>query len=44
MKIKELDKEFVKRGIKYTQVEKNDLYVVYRCENQEYKEVYLNIS
>lgn len=43
MKIRELEKEFVKGGVKYTQIEKNDVYVLYRCQCLEYADTYYEV-
>lgn len=43
MKIKELPKEFIKKGIKYTQVEKNDDFVIYKCKNLEFDDHYFEL-
>ena len=32
MRIKELKKDFVLRGVHYSQLIKNDVFVIYRCE------------
>ena len=43
MKIKELPKEFEKKCIKYTQIEKNDTFVIYRCKNLEFEDEYFEL-
>lgn len=44
MKIRELEKEFTRRGVVYTQIEKNDELVLYKCHdidgNFDYYEVF----
>lgn len=43
MKLRELQKEFEKKGVRYTQLEKNNIYVLYRCEVLDYKDVYYEV-
>ena len=43
MKIRELEKEFVKKGVRYTQIEKNDVYVLYKCQCLEYSDTYYEV-
>lgn len=43
MKIKYLPKEFVKKGVKYTLLEKNDVFVLYRCDSVEYNYGYYEV-
>lgn len=43
MKLRELPKEFEKKCVRYTQLEKNNIYVLYRCEVLDYKDVYYEV-
>lgn len=43
MKLRELPLEFEKKGVRYTQLEKNNIYVLYRCEALGYKDVYYEV-
>lgn len=52
MKLKELPKEFEKKGVRYTQLVRNlyevadgekDGYLIYRCENVEFGNVYYEV-
>lgn len=43
MKIKYLPKEFVKKGVKYTLLEKNEVFVLYRCESIAYGYSYFEV-
>lgn len=43
MKLRELPLEFEKKGVRYTQMEKNNVYVLYRCEVLDYKDVYYEV-
>lgn len=43
--IRLLEKEFVKKGISYKQIERNEEkgYYIYKCENLNYKDEYFEI-
>lgn len=43
MKIRKLEGEFTKRGAKYTQLVKSEIFVIYRCENEEYNDLYFEV-
>lgn len=43
MKIKYLPKEFVKKGVKYTLLDKNEVFVLYRCESITYGYSYFEV-
>lgn len=43
MKLRELPQEFEKKGVKYTQIEKNDTFVIYRCKNLEFEDEYFEL-
>lgn len=43
MKLKQLEKEFTKKGVLYTQMEKTEEYVLYRCKNIEFGNVYYEV-
>ena len=43
MNLRELDKEFTKRGVNFKQEVKNDELVIYRCTNIETKDEYFEV-
>ena len=43
MKIRELREKFVRKGVNYTQKEKNNEFVIYECKDEEHNNTYYEV-